>query len=214
MNFPLFRITGLIISVTWMGLWIAVFWAGFQGLEQRVGWIGSAVGIFAPLYFRNWNNPILIGAYLHAVNAWSWNPATSGLLAASPGTLMMIQMYFSLPRANKPAWKAELMSLLIFSLMLCLNTTLLGAGFEGIENRMGLTSAIIAVAANMCRLVIGFFAIGAYFEATNAWGWNPAMAVHFIAAPAICFLLGCWINKYLFLGGLTSWTRARDGIKP
>jgi hypothetical protein len=50
---------------------------------------------------------------------------------------------------------------------------------------MGLIWAVVAVAALMCRFRIGLFGIGACFHATNAWGWNPAMAVLFAAGPTI-----------------------------
>ncbi|MCX5956876.1 MAG: hypothetical protein NTW51_10840 [Cyanobacteria bacterium] len=177
-------------------------WAGFQGLEHRFGWIGGAVGIYASQYFRNCSNPILIAAYLHAMKAWSWRPEISALFATSSLVLMMIDVYFSLPIVKKPAWGVELISLLIFALMLCLNIAVLAAGFEGIENGMGLVWAVVAVAALMCRFSIGLFGIGACFQVANDWGWNPVMAVLFAAGPSICFLIGCRLNQTLFLGPL------------
>lgn len=211
MNSHFFRPRGLISSVPWMCLWLVVSWASFQGVENRFGSVGIAAVLLVAFSqdFRNCQNPLLIAAYLHAMKAWSWRPEISALFAASPLVLMMIDVYFSLPIVIKPAWEVELISLLVFALMLSLNIAVLAAGFEGIENGMGLVWAVVAFAGLMCRFSIGLFGIGACFQVVNAWGWNPAMAVLFAAGPSICFLIGCRINQTLFLGPLPFLNRFR-----
>lgn len=109
---------------------------------------------------------------------------------------------FILSGAKMPRWEIEVISILIFHIMLCLNVAVLAAGFEGIENGMGLIWAVVALAALKCRISLGFFGIGACYHATNAWGWSPTMAMLFAAGPSICSLIGCRINQTLFLGPL------------
>jgi len=186
-----------------MCLWLAVIWAGFQGIENRFGSVGIAAVLSVAFSqdFRNCQNPLLIAAYIHAISAWDLHPVISALFVTSPLVLMQIKSYFFL-RAKVPHWEMEMISILIFYIMLCLNIAVLAAGFEGIENGMGLVWAVVAVAALMCRFSIGLFGIGACFQVANAWGWNPVMAVLFAAGPSICFLIGCRINQTLFLGPL------------
>ena len=201
MNSHFSRSRELILGIPWMCLWLAVIWAGSQGIENRFGSAGIAAVLLVAFSqdFRNCQNPLLIAAYIHAISAWDWHPAISALFTTSPLFYNHIRGY-CLFRANYSRWEVELISILIFNLTLCLYVALLAAGFEGIENGMGLIWAVVAVAALMCRFRIGLFGIGACFHATNAWGWNPAMAVLFAAGPTICFLIGCRINKTLFLG--------------
>jgi hypothetical protein len=180
-----------------------VIWAGSQGIENRFGSVGIAAVLLVAFSqdFRNCQNPLLIAAYSHAISAWDWHPAIAALFATSHLFYNQIRGY-CLFRANYPRWEVELISILIFNLTLCLNVAVLTAGYEGIEKGMGLVWAVVAVAALMCRLTIGLFGIGACFQITNVWGWNPAMAVLFTAGPTICFLIGCGINNKLFLGPL------------
>lgn len=196
------RSKAAILIIPRMILLMAAYWAGFQGLEDRFGRAGLAIGIAASHDVRKWYNPILLAAYSHATTAWTWHPATSALLAASTSILMMIEIYFSLPRANKPDWRLEWISILIFGFMLCLNMAVLAGGFEGIQKSIGLGWAVLALAALMYRFSLGAFGIGACFHATSAWGWNPALAILFAATPNICFLIGCQINPTFFLGPL------------
>jgi hypothetical protein len=186
-----------------MCLWVAVIWAGSQGIENRFGSVGIAALLLVAFSqdFRNCQNPLLFAAYSHAISAWDWHPAIAALFATSHLFYNQIRGY-CLFRANYPRWEVELISILIFNLTLCLNVAVLTAGYEGIEKGMGLVWAVVAVAALMCRLTIGLFGIGACFQITNVWGWNPAVAVLFTAGPTICFLIGCGINKKLFLGPL------------
>lgn len=203
MNSHFSRSRELIFGIPWLCLWLAVIWAGFQGIENRFGWGWIAALLFAAFSqdFRNCQNPLLCAAYIHAITAWDWHPAIAALLAT--GHLFYNQMRgYCLFRASHPRRVVELISILIFNLTLCLNVAVLTAGFEGIEKGMGLVWAVVAIAALMCRLTIGLFGIGACFQITNAWSWNPAMAVLFAAGPTICLLIGCRINKKLFLGPL------------
>ena len=203
MNSHFSRSRELIFSIPWMCLWLAVIWAGSQGVENRFGSVGIAAVLLVAFSqdFRNCQNPLLFAAYIHAISAWDWHPAIAALFATSHLFYNQIRGY-CLFRANYPRWEVELISILIFNLTLCLNVAVLTAGFEGIEKGMGLVWVVVAVAALMCRLKIGLFGIGACFHAANAWGWNPAMAVLFAAGPTICFLIGCRINQTLFLGPL------------
>ena len=207
MNSHFFGSRGFISFIPWACLWLAVVWAGSQGIENRFGLAGIPAVICAAYSqdFRNSENPLLIAAYSHAMSAWNWHPVISALFATGHLFYNQIRGYCSFRssfRANHTAWEAELISVMIFSLLLCLKVAVLAAGFEGIENSMGLTWAIVALAALMCRFSIGLFGIGACFQITSAWGWNPTMAVLFAAGPTICFLIGCRINKTLFLGPL------------
>jgi hypothetical protein len=203
MNSHFFRSRELAFSVPWMCLWLAVFWAGSQGIENRFGLAGipAVICVAYSQDFRNSENPLIIAAYIHAMSAWSWHPMISALFPTSHLFYNQIRGYCSF-RANHPSWEVELISVIIFNLLLCLKVVVLAAGFEGIENGMGLTWAIVALAALMCRFSIGPFGIGACFQITSAWGWNPTMAVLFATGPTICFLIGCHINKTLFLGPL------------
>ena len=203
MNSHFSRSRELIFGIPWLCLWLAVIWAGSQGVENRFGSVGIAAVLLVAFSqdFRNCQNPLLIAAYSHAISAWDWHPAIAALFATSHLFYNQIRGY-CLFRANYPRWEVELISILIFYLTLCLNVAVLTAGYEGIEKGMGLVWAVVAVAALMCRLTIGLFGIGACFQITNVWGWNPAVAVLFTAGPTICFLIGCGINKKLFLGPL------------
>jgi hypothetical protein len=182
---------------------VAVIWAGSQGIENRFGWGWIAAVLFVAFSqdYRNCQNPLLFAAYIHVISAWNWHPAIAALFATGHLFCNQIRVYCFF-RANHPRREVELISILIFNLTLCLNVAVLAAGFEGIENAMGLAWAVVAVAALMCRFNIGLFGIGSCFQITNAWSWNPAMAVLFAAGPTICFLIGCRINKRLFLGPL------------
>jgi hypothetical protein len=203
MNSHFFGSRGLISFIPWACLWLAVVWAGSQGIENRFGLAGipAVICVAYSQDFRNSENPLLIAAYIHAMSAWNWHPVISALFATSHLFYNQIRGYCSF-RAIHIAWEAELISVIIFTFLLCLKVAVLAAGFEGIENGMSLTWALVALAALMCRFSIGLFGIGACYQITSAWGWNPTMAVLFAAAPTICFLIGCRINKTLFLGPL------------
>jgi len=63
------------------------------------------------------------------------------------------------------------------------------AGFEGIENGMSMFWAVVAIAAlAFLRFDLPLVA-GAFYHATNAWSWHPAMALLFATALDICVLL-------------------------
>jgi hypothetical protein len=210
MNSHFSRSRALIFAVA-ACLWLAVIWAGFQGIENRFGppaLLAALVFVACAQAFRSVEVPLLIAVYIHAISTWSLHPAISALFAASPLVLMQSAVYLSIPRATLP-WEMEAISFLAFDAWVCLNIAVLTAGFEGIEKGVGLAWAVVAVAALMCRFSIGVFAVGAYFHATNSWSWNPAMAVLFAASPGICFLIECRINQLLFLGPLPFLGRIR-----
>jgi hypothetical protein len=197
MNFDFVRSRALYLGASlFLCLYLARLLAGFQGIENRFSWAWAFVALIAGMVFH-FTEPIIFAAYIHAVKAWHWHHAISALFATGPVILLGIYHYFSNPRARKPSWPAELISIPIFILMLCLGVAMFAAGFEGIENGMGLAWAIVAIAAfTFFRLDLPLGA-GAYFHATNAWNWNPAIALLFVASPVICLLIGCRINEEL-----------------
>ena len=53
--------------------WLAVVWAGSQGIENRFGLAGipAVICVAYSQDFRNSENPLLIAAYIHAMSAWN-----------------------------------------------------------------------------------------------------------------------------------------------
>ena len=200
MNFHFLRSRALHLGASlFMCLYLARLMAGFQGIENGFGWAWAVVALIAAMVFHL-TEPIIIAAYIYTAKAWHWHHAISALFATSPVILLGIYHYFSHPKARQSSWSAELTSIFLFILMLCLGVAMSAAGFEGIENGIGLVWAVVAIAAfTFFRFDLPLGA-GAYFHATNAWNWHPAIAVLFVAGPIICLLIGCRINEELIPG--------------
>ena len=69
---------------------IALFWAGFLGIQHYLG-TAWAVGILAVALFTRFSLPITIGAFYGAMVVWGWGGILSFIFAA-PGLALMILM--------------------------------------------------------------------------------------------------------------------------
>ena len=169
-------------------LYIATLVAGYQGINQGFGWIWAVVAVIAAMGFRL-SLPLVVAAYIHAMNAWGWPLAMAALFATGPQIWLWIEQQLSYARLLKSPWPRELHLIFIGSLMRPLFVVRLVAGFEGIENGMSLFWAVVAIAAlAFLRFDLPLVA-GAFYHATNAWSWHPAMALLFATALDICVLV-------------------------
>jgi hypothetical protein len=128
-------------------LYLATLVAGFQGINQGFGWIWAVVAVIAAMGFR-FSLPLVVAAYIHAMNAWGWPLAMAALFATGPQIWLWIEQQLSYARLLKSPWPRELHWILIGSLVRTLYVVWLVAGFEGLENRMSFVSAVLAVAAH------------------------------------------------------------------
>jgi hypothetical protein len=176
-------------------LYLATLAAGFQGIANGFGWFWAVVAVIAAMGFRL-NLPLVVATYIYAMNDWGWSMAMAAMFATGPQILLWIEQHFSHDTLLKSSWPRELCWILVGCLLIPLFLVKLVAGFEGIENGVGFYWAVLAVAAlGLIRFDLPLV-VGAYFHATNAWSWHPAMAVLFAIALDICVL----IRQYLLPG--------------
>ena len=71
-------------------LYIDTLVAGYQGINQGFGWIWAVVAVIAAMGFRL-NLPLVVAAYIHAMNAWNWHPAMAVLFATSLQICVLIR---------------------------------------------------------------------------------------------------------------------------
>lgn len=177
----------LVISL-FQCLYLATLVAGFQGIANGFGWAWAFVAVIAAIGLRL-SMPLMVAAYIHAMNAWGWPLAMAALFATGPQIWIWIEQQLFYARLLRSPWPRELYWILLGSLMRLLFFVRLVAGFEGIENGIGFFWAVVAVAALVfLRLDLPLVA-GAFFHATNAWSWHPAMAMLFATGLDICVLI-------------------------
>lgn len=188
--FNLFR-SRLWYRILYFGLFSCLYFAtlvtGFLGIANGFGWVWAVVAVIAAMGFRL-SLPLVVATCIYAMNAWGWPLAMAALFATGPQILLWIEQHFSYDTLLKSSWPRELVWVLFGCLLIPLFVVRLVAGFEGVVNGMGIYWAVLAVAAlGLLRFDLPLV-IGAYFHATNAWSWHPAMAVLFAISLDICVL--------------------------
>jgi hypothetical protein len=170
-----------------MCLYLAMLVAGFQGIANSFGWVRAVVAVIAAMGFRL-SRPLVVAAYIHAMNPWGWPLAMAAMFATGPQIWLLIEQQLWYVKLLKQPWPKELYWILTGSLVRTLYIVWLVAGFEGIENRMSF-SAVLVVAAHAFLCFDLSLVAGALFHATNAWNWHLAMAVLFATGLHICVLI-------------------------
>lgn len=75
---------GLVVSLVYGAVSI---WAAYLGLDQALGWWAILI-VIGCLFFR-FTLPLVVGAFLGALNVWHWHWALA-LLFAAPGLVFII----------------------------------------------------------------------------------------------------------------------------
>jgi len=64
--------------------------AGFQGIENGFGWVWAVVAVIAAMGFRL-SLPLVVAAYIHAINAWGWPLAMAALIVTGLHICVLIR---------------------------------------------------------------------------------------------------------------------------
>jgi len=71
-------------------LYIATLVAGYQGINRGFGWIWAVVAVIAAMGFRL-SLPLVVAAYIHAMNAWGWPLAMAALFATALDICVLVK---------------------------------------------------------------------------------------------------------------------------
>ena len=71
-------------------LYLAMLVAGFQGIANGYGWVLAVMAVITAMGFRL-SLPLVVAAFIHAMNAWNWHPAMAVLFATSLHICVLIR---------------------------------------------------------------------------------------------------------------------------
>ena len=95
MNLDFFRSRALYLDASlFVCLYLARLMAGFKGIENRFGWAWAVVALTAAMGFRL-SRPLVVAAYIHAMNPWGWPLAMAALFATGPQIWLLIEQQLS-----------------------------------------------------------------------------------------------------------------------
>jgi hypothetical protein len=91
MNLSFFRSRALSLGTSlFICLFIARLMAGFQGIANGFGWGWALLALIAAIGFHL-TEPMIIAAFVHAINAWHWHPAMAALFVTGPIICLLVR---------------------------------------------------------------------------------------------------------------------------